>query len=732
MALSATLFFAIGGWERTHLKAMFDQQAEIRATAVRQRIITSLEALSGVGALYAVTPQVDRPAFHILARRILAQHPEIQAIEWAPRIAGSSRVEWERDMSEHGNTVELFEFDASGRRVKAETRPEYFPVSYAEPMTDNESVIGFDVSSDATRRAAMERARDAGELVTTSRLRLLQGPSDQFGVQAFVPIYRGGAARAASPQTRRDNLQGFIVTVFRVRDLVELSLIGLKPALMDVWLADESAAPDERVLYQYQSRPGPLREPSGLEPLTRSPFMWTTTFNVGGRLWSFYASPTRQFFAMHRTWLPWGVLSIGLLLTGLLINILFNALRRSAQVERQVARRTEELAVEVADHQRAEAALTISEVRYRRLFETAKDGILILDGDTGCITDVNPFLVEMLGYPPKEIVGKRLWEIGPFKDIERSKVAFDRLQAKEYVRYEDLPLQTQDGRLMDVEFVSNSYRVDGKRVIQCNIRDITARKRAEEALQRARAELERKVQERTGELSSANTHLQASYEQVRRLALRLQSIREDERSGIARELHDELGQALTALKMDLLWASGKLPAEPEPLPERMTAMVALVDRMVETVQQVSSTLRPGILDDFGLLEAMRWQGREFQKRTGITCRIGIELEQLTLDPDHATSLFRILQEALTNVARHANATEVTVSFTVPDGQLILEIVDNGKGISAAQINDATSLGLTGMRERALLLNGRVIMTGVAGRGTTVRVEMPYTTPEVAV
>ena len=286
---------------------------------------------------------------------------------------------------------------------------------------------------------------------------------------------------------------------------------------------------------------------------------------------------------------------------------------------------------------------------------------------------------------------------------------------------------------MDVEFVRNSYRVDGKRVIQCNIRDITARKRAEEALQLAHAELERKVQERTGELSSTNTHLQASYEQVRRLALRLQSIREDERSGIARELHDELGQALTALKMDLLWTSGKLPAEQGPLPERMTAMVSLVDRMVETVQQVSSTLRPGILDDFGLLEAMRWQGREFQERTGITCRIGIELEQLELDPDHVTSLFRIFQETLTNVARHANATEVTVRLTAPNGRLILEIADNGKGIATAQINDAASLGLTGMRERALLLNGRVTVTGAPGRGTTVRVEMPYTasTPEVA-
>jgi len=124
--------------------------------------------------------------------------------------------------------------------------------------------------------------------------------------------------------------------------------------------------------------------------------------------------------------------------------------------------------------------LRTSEVRYRRLFESAQDGILILDAATGVITDANPFLLEMLGYSSEECVGKRLWELGPFKDVKASRAAFEELQKKEYIRYEDLPLETRDGRLIDVEFVSNAYPVDGKRVIQCNIRDVTHRKRAEE------------------------------------------------------------------------------------------------------------------------------------------------------------------------------------------------------------------------------------------------------------
>ena len=135
---------------------------------------------------------------------------------------------------------------------------------------------------------------------------------------------------------------------------------------------------------------------------------------------------------------------------------------------------------DITERKKMEAALQVSETRYRRLFETAQDGILILDADTGEIFDINPFLVEMLGYPHEALLGKRLWEIGAFRDIEASKAAFLELQSKGYVRYEDLPLETRDERHIDVEFVSNIYSVDHKRVIQCNIRDITLRKRIEE------------------------------------------------------------------------------------------------------------------------------------------------------------------------------------------------------------------------------------------------------------
>lgn len=164
--------------------------------------------------------------------------------------------------------------------------------------------------------------------------------------------------------------------------------------------------------------------------------------------------------------------------------------RTKAQLMAELAalrQRVAELEAADVERQRVEATLQVSETRYRRLFETAQDGILILDANTGCITDVNPFLVKMLGYSHAEFLGKRLWEIGPFKDIAADQAAFIELQSKGYIRYEDLPLETSDGRRMNVEFVSNVYWVDQQRVIQCNIRDITARKRTEAALRQSMA-----------------------------------------------------------------------------------------------------------------------------------------------------------------------------------------------------------------------------------------------------
>ena len=393
----------------------------------------------------------------------------------------------------------------------------------------------------------------------------------------------------------------------------------------------------------------------------------------------------------------------------------------------------------ITESKRIEDALKASEIRYRRLFETAKDGILLLDADTGRITDANPFLQDLLGYSHTELLGKRLWEIGPFRDIAASRAAFRKLQRKEYIRYDNLPLETKGRRHRHVEFVSNVYLVNGTRVIQCNIRDITERHQAEEALAKAAIELENRVEERTAELLMANKLMKKmldegklaeerigkSRERLRNLSGRLQSLLEEERTRISREIHDELGQALTALKLDLSLIRQSLVSDG--LAEQSANIHEIeraVNRIIRTVRKISTELRPGILDELGVAAAIEWMAKDFQNRTGIGCKVTIQAVDKLSDTARATAIFRIVQEALTNVMRHAAASQVNVRLEKKDDTLIVEVRDNGIGIMEGWISDSKSHGLIGVRERVLLLGGETVIRGKPSEGTLVRVTLP--------
>jgi len=394
---------------------------------------------------------------------------------------------------------------------------------------------------------------------------------------------------------------------------------------------------------------------------------------------------------------------------------------------------------DIAERKRIQDALTVSEIRYRRLFETAKDGILILDADTGRITDANPYLQELLGYSRGELLGKMLWEIGPFRDIAASQGAFRRLQRKEYIRYDNLPLETKGRHRKHVEFVSNVYRENGTRVIQCNIRDITPRHKVEEALANFSKELEKRVEERTAELLTANRlmkkmldegrraeeEIRKSRERLRNLSEHLQFMLEEERTRISREIHDELGQALTALKMDLSLArrslvSGGHAKQSAEIQESERA----VKRIIQTVRKIATDLRPGVLDELGVAAAIEWMVKDFRKRTGIACKASIQGVDKISDTTRATAIFRIVQEALTNVMRHAAASQVQVSLGRKDRTLVVEVRDNGIGIAEGRITGFKSLGLIGIRERVRLLGGKAVISGKPGEGTSVIVTLP--------
>ena len=212
--------------------------------------------------------------------------------------------------------------------------------------------------------------------------------------------------------------------------------------------------------------------------------------------------------------------------------------------------------------------------------------------------------------------------------------------------------------------------------------------------------------------------------QLRSLAARLEAIREEERTRIAREIHDEVGQALTALKMDLAWLGKKVPARGAPVRKKLLGMESVIDATMDALHRILAELRPGVLDDLGLPAAIRWLAEEFKRRTEITCAVHMTGGEPGLDSGQATAVFRILQEALTNVARHAQAGHVEIRLHVLPTAFELVVTDDGRGITPAELGATGTLGILGMRERALTWHGRVTVHGEPGRGTIVRVFMP--------
>jgi signal transduction histidine kinase len=230
-------------------------------------------------------------------------------------------------------------------------------------------------------------------------------------------------------------------------------------------------------------------------------------------------------------------------------------------------------------------------------------------------------------------------------------------------------------------------------------------------------------------LRESEAKYRATSEMLQRLARHLQDAGEKERSRLAHELHDELGQNLTAIKMDVAWILSKLPGDQPALRARAADLAKLSDDTLKAVRRLSQEMRPGVLDDLGLPAALEWQAADFAERTGIRCRVKTTINEGRLSKDQDTALFRIVQEGLTNVSRHSEASEVDIVLKEVGGAVLLRIADNGRGIRDDEARGGRSLGLLGMHERAAAAGGRTSIEGAPGRGTTITVTIPLPAPQ---
>jgi PAS domain S-box-containing protein len=358
---------------------------------------------------------------------------------------------------------------------------------------------------------------------------------------------------------------------------------------------------------------------------------------------------------------------------------------------------------DITGRRQAEQALRESEARFRALVEHTGLGMAITKSD-GTILDCNDALPQMLGYSRDELLSLRVPDVY-VSQSERERVLSEALRDGS-VQDVEVEFRRRDASVMHVSLTSAIVPMGGETVVVSQFLDITERKAAELELLRSREELQR------------------SAEQLHELTTYLEEAREKERTGIARELHDQLGQALTALRMDVDGMHRVVDAGQGVPVTSLDRMGALLDETVNDVRRISSDLRPGILDDAGLVAAIEWQLDRFQERSDVTCTLEAVADDSALSKARATALFRVFQELLTNVARHAGATQVWVAFDRDNGNCVLSVADDGRGITEEQAKNPASLGIIGIRERLRPHGGRIEFLRRRPKGTTARVTMP--------
>jgi PAS domain S-box-containing protein len=701
LALTGILFVWLANREADESMKALEHAANVRQTAFQEEFQGALKGLTVVNSLFSGNESLSRHQFNAIATHLVEQYPFIQAFTFIRVIPAEKRAAFEGQMQQVQPGFSIVEI-RDGKPAAAGDRPHYNVIEHVAPASSSQAALGLDITLLADKAPALERARSSGLPSATRLFNLLPEAGGHRAFAVLMPVYRQGTA-ARNAGSRDDAVVGYNAVVLRTAPLVESMLQRasmLHRPEVDISIYADSGGQQELVFRSDGLIGGatdtftlPWTSPSWIA--TRRPAAAVRSFDAAGTRWNIVVS-NPSVPAGHAPSSAWMALLAGSLVTVLLALYLQSLAVRAADLGRANARLKEDIAA----RKRIESALRESEARFHRLADMSSDWYWEQDAELR-FTLVSGDTI-FGSTPTRELIGKARWEL-PLEVDELDFEAHMTLLA-EHKPFSDLEYRLRDanGRvywmsvsgepLFGTDGTFLGYRGTGK--------DITERKEAEQALRQSQTEL-------------------------RELAAHQARVKEDERKRIAREIHDDLGQNLLALRIDVSLLDSATRLNHPELNTSIRALLEQVDNVMRSVRAIINDLRPAVLD-LGLQAAIEWQVQQFRQRTGITCVVEIDGSDIdrVLDEEAATSVFRILQESLTNVSRHAYASRVTIRLQSRYGRLALEIEDNGVGGFPGNARKPRSFGLIGIRERVYTLGGELRVTSIPGAGTTLTITIP--------
>lgn len=792
------------------VKADFTSRTDRATVEIRKRLLAYEQVLRGGVALVDANGLVSRLQWRAYVERldIGKSLPGVQGIGFAKLVNDEDKAAHIRAVRTKG--LPGYDIRPEGKRSF------YLPVVYLEPFsTLVPRAIGFDMSVEPVRRAAMERARDQGAFAISGNVRWIQEADgkEQSGFMMYLPVYLGGKP-PEDLEPRRLALIGYVYAAFRMDNLVDGALNAVVDGI-DLEIFDSAVPTRESLLFDLDRIPRFLGSPS-VTDLSRM-----STLYVDGRTWNLRYEALPAFVARNSDTRPLAVLTV----SGLISLLLFALTWSASHMRKKALTLAEGMS----------AALQENEQRFTGIFQSAMDAIISVD-EKQMIVHFNPAAELIFRCRAAQAVGSPLTRFMPprFRDahahyIERFGVTgvTDRQMGSQ----RDLFGLRADGDEFPLEASISQTAQAGKKIYTVMLRDISARKRDELALRNSEQRfrglvevspaailihqddkivfansaavalfgasdreqligdslqtrfqqdsetsarqspmflltgapvspaMERRIMRLDGEIRFvevttsafedagrpavlemmhdvtdrylAREELQRSHEELRQLGAALEQARESERKRIAQELHDDLGQTLTVLKMDMSSLKAQLTGADSDssantrLLDDLSRMDGLLNDTVQSVRQISANLRPQLLDDLGLATALEALLKQVSRSSGLRCTFDLDPTRLSIDERLAAPLYRIAQEALNNVVKHANATEVKLSLSVDvSNATVLAIQDNGKGMRPEDKRKPSSFGLIGMRERAFALGGDLLIESTSGNGTLIRISIP--------